>query len=194
MKYLITDPQGGIISVSDTVPTDEELGGYLVYHEISDEDAATIEASEDKLFYVDGVIVGFDEFIQLAKHEKYITKLNNDYASNLDGAKKLSKEYYAEKRYDYEVGGIVVGGLDVRTDRFTVERIYQARVLAKEDAAFTTDWKLGDGSFITLDAATIITIADAVTVHLKDAFTKEKVVNESIDAATTIAELEAIVW
>ena len=66
--------------------------------------------------------------------------------------------------------------------------------LAKEDAAFTTDWKLGDGSFITLDAATIITIGDAVTVHLKDAFTREKVANESIDAATTIAELEAIVW
>lgn len=191
MKYLITDPQGGIMRVSDTIPTDEELGGYLVYHEISDEDAATVEASQEPLFYVDGSIIGIDDFIQHIKHEKYLASLDQN---DLEKSKKLSRDYYAEKRYDYEVGGTSVGGLDVRTDRFTVDRIYQARVLAKEDAAFTTDWKLGDGTFLTLDAPTIIAIGDAVTLHLKDAFTREKVANESIDAATTVAELEAIVW
>ena len=177
--------------VSDTIPTDEELGGYLVQHEISDEDAATVEASQEPLFYVDGSIIGIDDVIQHIKHEKYLASLDEN---NLEKSKKLSRDYYAEKRYDYEVGGTSVGGLAVRTDRFTVDRIYQARVLAKEDAAFTTDWKLGDGTFLTLDAPTIIAIGDAVTAHLKDAFTREKVANESIDAATTVAELEAIVW
>ena len=191
MKYLITDPQGGIMRVSDTIPTDEELGGYLVYHEISDEDAATVEASQEPLFYVDGSIIGIDDFIQHIKHGKYLASLDQN---DLEKSKKLSRDYYAEKRYDYEVGGTSVGGLAVRTDRFTVDRIYQARVLAKEDAAFTTDWKLGDGTFLTLDAPTIIAIGDAVTAHLKDAFTREKVANDSIDAATTVAELEAIVW
>lgn len=191
MKYLITDPQGGIMRVSDTIPTDEELGGYLVYHEISDEDAATVEASQEPLFYVDGSIIGIDDFIQHLKHEKYLASLDQN---DLEKSKKLSRDYYSEKRYDYEVGGTSVGGLAVRTDRFTVDRIYQARVLAKEDATFTTDWKLGDGTFLTLDAPTIIAIGDAVTAHLKDAFTREKVANESIDAATTIAELEAIIW
>lgn len=191
MKYLITDPQGGIMRVSDTIPTDEELGGYLVYHEISDEDAATVEASQEPLFYVDGSIIGIDDFIQHIKHGKYLASLDQN---DLEKSKKLSRDYYAEKRYNYEVGGTSVGGLAVRTDRFTVDRIYQARVLAKEDAAFTTDWKLGDGTFLTLDAPTIIAIGDAVTAHLKDAFTRERVANESIDAATTVAELEAIVW
>lgn len=195
MKYLITDPQGGIMRVSDTIPTDEELGGYLVYHEISDEDAATVEASEDRLFYIDGNLVGFDVYIQHAKHQRFSDRLDAEHSdANIEAAKKFARDFYSERRYDYEVGGTSVGGLAVRTDRFTVDRIYQARVLAKEDAAFTTDWKLGDGTFLTLDAPTIIAIGDAVTAHLRDAFTKEKVVNESIDAATTIAELKAITW
>tara|TARA_R110000772_G_scaffold158_8_gene745 strand:+ start:2109 stop:2684 length:576 start_codon:yes stop_codon:yes gene_type:complete len=191
MKYLITDPQGGVIRVSETIPTDEELGGFLVYHEISDEDAATVEASQERLYYIDGSLTDFDGYIQNAKHQKYLSSLDQN---DLEKSKKLSRDYYAEKRYDYEVSGTSVGGLAVRTDRFTVDRIYQARVLAKEDAAFTTDWKLGDGTFVTLDAATVIVIGDAVTVHLKDAFSKEKVANQSIDAATTIAELESIIW
>ena len=191
MKYLITDPQGAVIRVSETIPTDEELGGFLVYHEISDEDAAIVEASQEPLYYIDGSFTDFYGYIQNAKHQKYLSSLDQN---DLEKSKKLSRDYYAEKRYDYEVSGTSVGGLAVRTERFTVDRIYQARVLAKEDAAFTTDWKLGDGTFVTLDAATIIVIGDAVTVHLKDAFSKEKVANQSIDAATTIAELESIIW
>ena len=149
----------------------------------------------DRLFYIEGSLVDFDVYIQHAKHQRFSDRLDAEHSdANIEAAKKFARDFYSERRYDYEVGGTSVGDLAVRTDRFTVDRIYQARVLAKEDAAFSTDWKLGDGTFLTLDAPTIIAIGDAVTVHLKDAFTKEKVVNESIDAATTIAELKAITW
>ena len=90
------------------------------------------------------------------------------------------------------LGGINVGGIDVRTDRFTVDRIYQARLLASLDNTFTTDWKLVDGSFLTIDAATITAISDGVTAHIKDSFQKEKAANDSVTAATTIQELTAI--
>ena len=188
MKYAITGPKGAIFNIVDVEPTDSPH-----YSEISDADAAIVEASEDRLFIVDGVLMTRDEFFAAKQQERFDAQLT-EFGADVDGAKDFLRDHYASKRYDFEVGGISWNGLDVRTDRFTVERIYQARFLAKEDAAFTTDWKLGNGTFLTIDAPTIIALSDAVTAHLKEAFTKEKTANVSIDAATTLAELQAIVW
>ena len=124
--------------------------------------------------------------------EAQITEFGADIDTSAKSIRKRS--LCAVRRYDFEVAGIVWNGIDVRTDRFTVERIYQARFLAKEDAAFTTDWKLGNGTFLTVDAPTIMGLSNAVTEHLKEAFTKEKVVNGSIDAATTVEEVKAVQW
>lgn len=189
MKYAITGPRGAIFNIVDEEPTDAPH-----YSEISDADAATVEASEDRFFITDGgVLLTEDEFIAAKQQERYEAQIT-EFGNDVDGAKVFSRDYFASKRYDFEVGGIVWNGIDVRTDRFTVERIYQARFLAKEDASFITDWKLGDGTFMTIDAPTIIGLSDAVTAHLKDAFSKEKVVNTSIDAATTVEEVKAVQW
>ena len=187
MKYAITGPRGAIFNIVDEEPTDGQT-----YSEISDADAATVEASEGRFFIVDGVLLTQEEGIQKMRRSFVDEKIDN--SADLDAGKEILRDHFAERRYDFEVGGIDVNGLAVRTDRFTVERIYQARFLAKEDAAFTTDWKLGDGTFLTIDATAIIGISDAVTAHLKEAFTKEKDANVSIDAATTLAELQAITW
>jgi hypothetical protein len=184
MKYAITGPKGAIFNIVDVEPT-----GGQTYSEISDADAAIVEASEDRFFIVEGVLMTMDEFIAARQQERFDAQLT-EFGADVDGAKDFLRDHYASKRYDFEVGGISWNGLDVRTDRFTVERIYQARFLAKEDAAFTTDWKLGNGTFLTIDAP----LSDAVTAHLKEAFTKEKAANVSIDAATTLAELQAITW
>ena len=188
MKYAITGPRGAIFNIVDVEPT-----GGQNYSEISDADAAIVEASEDRFFIVDGVLLTRDEFFAAKQQERFEAQVA-EFGADVDGAKDFVRDHYASKRYDFEVGGIDFNGLAVRTDRFTVERIYQARFLAKEDAAFTTDWKLGDGTFLTIDAPTIIGLSDAVTAHLKEAFTKEKTANTSIDAATTLAELQAITW
>ena len=187
MKYAITGPRGAIFNIVDEEPTDGQT-----YSEISDADAATVEASEGRFFIVDGVLLTQEEGIQKMRRSFVDEKIDN--SADLDAGKEILRDHFAERRYDFEVGGIDVNGLAVRTDRFTVERIYQARFLAKEDAAFTTDWKLGNGTFLTIDATAIIGISDAVTAHLKEAFTKEKTANTSIDAATTLAELQAITW
>ena len=188
MKYAITGPRGAIFNIVDEEPTDGQT-----YSEISDADAATVEASEGRFFIVDGVLLTMEEFRAAKQQERYEAQIT-EFGADIDGAKAFVRDHFASKRYDFEVGGIDVNGLSVRTDRFTVERIYQARFLAKEDAAFATDWKLGDGTFLTIDATAIIGISDAVTAHLKEVFTKEKTANTSIDAATTLAELQAITW
>ena len=187
MKYAITGPRGAIFNIVDEEPTDAPH-----YSEISDADAATVEASEGRFFIVDGVLLTQEEGIQKMRRSFIDEKIDN--SADLDAGKEILRDHFAERRYDFEVGGIDVNGLAVRTDRFTVERIYQARFLAKEDAAFTTDWKLGNGTFMTIDAPTIIGLSDAVTAHLKEAFTKEKVANGSIDAATTVEEVKAVQW
>ena len=187
MKYAITGPRGAIFNIVDVEPTDAPH-----YSEISDADAATVEASEDRFFIVDGVLMTQEEGIQKMRRSFIDEKIDN--STDVDEAKEILRNYFAEIRYDFEVAGILWNGIGVRTDRFTVERIYQARFLAKEDAAFSTDWKLGDGTFMTIDAPTIIGLSDAVTAHLREAFTKEKVVNGSIDAATTVEEVKAVQW
>lgn len=188
MKYAITGPRGLIRRIVDEEPTDAPH-----YSEISDADAVTLEASDDRYFIVDGNLLtrkAFRDQKLQERHEQLIT----DFGEDIDGAKKYVRDYFASKRYDVEVGGIDVGGLPVRTDRLTVGRIYQANSLAIADPAFTTDWKIGDGTFITVDATLIASISDSITSHIQASFEREKTINDEINATTTIAELQAITW
>jgi len=188
MKYAITGPRGLIRRIVDTEPTEAPH-----YSEISDADAATVEASDDRYFIVDGTLLTQQAFRDQRQQEIHEQKLA-DFGADVDGAKQYARDYFADKRYNVEVGGIDVGGLPVRTDRLTVARIYQANALAIQDPTFTTDWKIGDGSFITVDATLIGSLTDAITSHIQTSFSREKTINDEITAATTIAELQAITW
>ena len=194
MKYAITssyddEPEKLIVIVQDT-PLPEEDG--LESYEISDEEATTIENSNSSRWFIyEGVLKSLQEIIEIQQANIISNKVAE---VGVEAGKEYLREFFARKRYQVEVGGIAVGDLDVRTDRFTVDRIYQSRVLAKEDATFTTDWKLSDNNFVSLDAPTIISIADGVTQHLKDSFTKEKEINDLINSAVTVEDLQAITW
>ena len=188
MKYAITGPQGRIRRIVDVEPTEAPH-----YSEISDADAATVDASDEIYFIVNSTLLTLDEFREQKQTERFNQQLT-DFGADIDGAKKHSRDHYADKRYNVEVGGINVGGLPVRTDRLTVSRIYQANALAIQDPAFTTEWKIGNGSFITVDATLIGSLTAAITSHIQTSFTREKTINEEITAATTIAELQAITW
>ena len=204
MKYAITssyddEPEKLIVIVQDT-PLPEEDG--LESYEISDEEATTIENSNSSRWFIyEGVLKSLQEIIEIQQANIIIIEIQQaNIISNkvaevgVEAGKEYLREFFARKRYQVEVGGITVSDLDVRTDRFTVDRIYQSRVLAKEDATFTTDWKLGDNNFVSLDAPTLISIADGVTQHLKDSFTREKEINDLINSAVTVEDLQAITW
>ena len=195
MKYAITssyddEPEKLIVIVQD-MPLETEEDGLESY-EISDEEATTIENSNSSRWFIyEGVLKSLQEIIEIQQANIISNKVAE---VGVEAGKEYLREFFARKRYQVEVGGITVSDLDVRTDRFTVDRIYQSRVLAKEDATFTTDWKLGDNNFVSLDAPTIISIADGVTQHLKDSFTKEKEINDLINSAVTVEDLQAITW
>lgn len=98
----------------------------------------------------------------------------------------------AARRWQAETGGIVVGGLAVKTDAETSAKLTAAYVQAEKNAAFTVRWKVETGVFVTLDAATIIALGDAVTVHVQACFNREDELTTAILAAADAAALEAI--
>lgn len=104
--------------------------------------------------------------------------------------------YTANKRWLVEAGGIVVGGVPVATDDRSKIMIIGARVKADADANFTAQWKLPSGDFLTINAATIIGISDAVLAHVDASFAAEAAVLAEIAAGTitTTAEIDAAAW
>lgn len=100
-------------------------------------------------------------------------------------------EHLSNYRFVKEEGGITIGGVQVQTDRTSRADLIGARTLAKENNSFAVKWKTKSGSFVDLDAATIITLADAVAAHVQKCFAAEATVIDSLDDYSTFAEVEA---
>jgi hypothetical protein len=98
-------------------------------------------------------------------------------------------------REAYEVGGVsvTVGSdvLEIETDVTSQAKILGARVAADNDPTFITDWSAKNGYF-TLDAAGVVTVSNAVLVHINTSFAAKRAVAADIDAGllTTPSEVE----
>ena len=101
--------------------------------------------------------------------------------------------YAAQKRWEKETGGVEIGGMPIHTDDRSKSLIMGARLAAAIDPNFTTSWKAADGSFVTVNAATIIAISDAVLAHVADCFAIEAqvIVDISAETITTPAQIDA---
>jgi hypothetical protein len=111
-----------------------------------------------------------------------------------DEAKTLKREELATARHIAVDGGTTFNGIPIRTDDQTRNELSTARQFAKDDPNMVIEWKLSNGSFISLDAPTIIAIANAVLAHQQAQFTHEKELNALVDSATTAEELNDINW
>jgi len=103
--------------------------------------------------------------------------------------------YAADKRWRVETAGIMVGGVPVATDDRSKIMIIGARVKANSDPDFTTEWKTPAG-FVTIDAATITAISDAVQAHVAACFAAEAAILAEIEGETITetAEIDAADW
>ncbi len=99
----------------------------------------------------------------------------------------------ADKRWRTETGGITLNGVEIATDRESQALLTAAVLKAQDDPNYMVNWKARN-SWFQLDAATLIAIADAVRAHVQACFDKEEVLQNQVDAATTVAELEAVKW
>ena len=108
-------------------------------------------------------------------------------------AKAAKKQEIAAARYAAEIAGVAVGGVVVKTDRESQALITGAALKATQDAEYSCTWKAESG-FVTLDAATIIIVADAVRSHVQGCFDAEAAKCVLIDAAQTVEDVEAVEW
>ncbi|WP_316171281.1 DUF4376 domain-containing protein [Bradyrhizobium sp. SZCCHNRI1058] len=94
------------------------------------------------------------------------------------------KAYAAFKRYAKETAGTAIDGVTYLTDRETQSKMAAAVLLAQVNSAATFKWKIADGSFVTLDAATMITVATAVGSYVQQCFAAEAMLVTGINAGT----------
>jgi len=108
----------------------------------------------------------------------------------------------ASSRYEAETAGITVNGATIATDRTSQALITGAALKATQDGTYTCQWKTAQG-FVTLTAAQIIAIADAVRDHVQGCFDAEATLAGQVEAieineTTTLAEaleaVDAVVW
>jgi len=85
----------------------------------------------------------------------------------------------ADYRFEKESAGIEIAGVAVQTDRTSRIDLMAARTKASEDSAYSVLWKAQSG-FVTLGAAQVILLADAVHDHVKICFEAEASVSGRI--------------
>ena len=119
--------------------------------------------------------------------------INGKWQIPLEDVKAAKKQEIAAARYAAEIAGVTVGGVVVRTDRESQALITGAALKATQDAEYVCTWKSESG-FVTLDAATVLAVADAVRTHVQTCFDTEYAKCVQIDAAQTVEDVEAVVW
>jgi len=99
--------------------------------------------------------------------------------------------YAADRRWRIETGGIAFQGVPVATDDRSKLMLSGARIAAAADPGYETTWYGADGEGVTLDAAAIIALSDAVLAHVEATFAAFGLVKAGI-AAGTITTVEAV--
>jgi hypothetical protein len=107
--------------------------------------------------------------------------------------KKQLAAYAASVRYNKEVGGTVISGVPYLTDRETQAKLTSAALMMQVNPAATIQWKGADGSFVTLDAAGMLSLASAVGAFVQTCFGTEATVLAAIEAdtITSLADIDA---
>jgi hypothetical protein len=101
--------------------------------------------------------------------------------------------YAASKRFAIETAGITVGGTAIDTDRASQAQIVGAVAYVQQNPAAVFQWKAGPSTFVSLDAAAIVAVGNAVGAHVQACFAKEAEVDASIagGAITTTDAIDA---
>ena len=97
-------------------------------------------------------------------------------------AKRAASDKIKSRRNQAISSGITVSGVPIATDDLSQSRIMGAALAASLDPATTVKWRGAGGTFATLDAATIITIAQATRAHVQACFDREAELQASLTA------------
>lgn len=108
----------------------------------------------------------------------------DDWQLNTEAKKQSLLNELPIIRYQAESTGITLGnGVNVQTDRDSQAMLMAAYALLKDGFQQTIDYKTASG-FVQLDLQAITAIAQSVSQHVQECFSKEKFLIEKINAMT----------
>lgn len=119
--------------------------------------------------------------------------VENDLTPTLDELKAAKRAEVAAARYAAEISGITLNDVSIRTDRESQALITGAALAASHDENYSVTWKAKNG-FVTLTAAQIIAVAQAVRAHVEACFDREAELQTAIEAAESAEALDEITW
>lgn len=112
---------------------------------------------------------------------------------DINSLKRGKLQELANARWLEETAGYMYNGHEFHSDRESQNRVFQAYMASLSDPNFTVTWKTKNG-WLEMTASDFITLYNEFYVFLQNLYQKEKNLQEQIEAATTIEELEAIQW
>lgn len=102
----------------------------------------------------------------------------NEVIKHLNPELVIDESAIASRRYQAEVGGLILNGLQINTDDRSKLLISGAESKARRDPNYELNWKTPEG-FVSIPADQVMIIADAVHDHVQACFTRE---SELLDA------------
>lgn len=102
--------------------------------------------------------------------------------------KSLIRRKIAEKRLSVEMGGVMYQGVLIPTDRNTQSVLTSMNLRSDRDPTYTEQFKVGEGTWITLDREKIVEIGNQVFNHVSWCFAREKELNALLDSGEDITE------
>jgi hypothetical protein len=139
-----------------------------------------------------GPVMAFDGDAVTATYQ-VVSKSEEEMGVVLAEAKAAKLAEIASARYTAETSGVTINGATIATDRTSQAMITGAALKATQDETYACQWKTASG-FVSLAAAQIIAVADAVRDHVQGCFDQEATLAAQVEAAQTIDDLEGILW
>lgn len=116
------------------------------------------------------------------------------WVDDIDYIRTVQKNKIAAVRWDKEREGIIFNECLISTSESAQTKINGAVSIAAIDSTYILEWKCEDGTFLELNAESIIALGRAVRDHLQAQFDKEKKYDILIDNKSTREEIEKIFW
>ena len=112
----------------------------------------------------------------------------------LDDHKVAKWAQIKRDRDEAEFGGFTWDGSPFDSDAISQSRIQGAVQLAAMAPGFTIDWTLANNSVRNLSAADLANVGAALGMHIAAQHAKARTLRSQIEAATTVAEVDAVTW
>jgi hypothetical protein len=99
-----------------------------------------------------------------------------------------------QARTQAEYSGFTWDGSTFDSDAISQNRITGAVALAQMSSTFSIGWVLADNTVRTLNQSDMLAVGAALGAHVAAVFAKGVLLREQIESATTVQQIEAVVW